>query len=246
VTSASVSGSSAAGAREVRGEDVGVGRVEHAALHRGAEQRVRVVHQVGVERVVPGHEHHQRGVRGAPGPAGLLPERGPGAGEARHQHGVEPGDVDAQLEGVGGGHPDQVPPGERGLQRAALLGQVAAAVGRDPRGQVRVDLAEQPLGLHGGELRAPPRPHEGERAGVLHDEVGEHPRALGTGGAAHGRAVLAARAGQQRRLPQHDGAPGPRGGVVGDGPDRPPVSRVAKAAGSATVAEASTTTGRAP
>ena len=101
-------------------------------LDRAAEQRLGVVHQVGVQRVVAGDEHDQRARPGPPGPAGLLPERRQRAGEAGEHHGVQPGDVDAELQRVGGGHPEQVAAGERRLQRAALLRQVAAAVGGHP------------------------------------------------------------------------------------------------------------------
>ena len=41
--------------------------------------------------------------------------------------------------------PSSAPLGERRLQRAALLGEVAAAVGVHPVGQLRVDVGEQPL-----------------------------------------------------------------------------------------------------
>ena len=44
--------------------------------------------------------------------------------------------------------PVSSPRAQRPLERAPLLGQVAAAVGRDPAGQRRVDLGEQ---LGGGD-----------------------------------------------------------------------------------------------
>ena len=96
------------GADELRAQYVGVGRVEHAPLHRGAEQRVRVVHEVGVHRIVPRHEHNERLVARPTGPSGLLPERRPGTREARHHHRVEAGDVHAELERVGGRHAEQL------------------------------------------------------------------------------------------------------------------------------------------
>ena len=100
----SVSGSSAAAQASCGRQHVGVAGVEHAALHRRAEQRLRVVHEVGVHRVVAGDEHHQGLVAGPAGPARLLPERRPRAREARHHHRVQPRDVHAQLERVGRGH----------------------------------------------------------------------------------------------------------------------------------------------
>ena len=129
----------------MRPEHVGVVRVEDGGLDRCAEQRLGVVDQVGVERVVAGDQHAEGVLAAAPGPADLLPQRRAGAREAGHQHGVEPGDVDAELEGVGGGQPEQPPAAQRLLERAALLGQVAAAVGRDPVRAARASTsAEQP------------------------------------------------------------------------------------------------------
>ena len=85
-------------------EDVRVGRIGDGRLHRAAEHRLGMVHQVGVQRVVPGDEHHQRppsGVRAAARPPGLLPHRGQRAGIAGEHGRVQPGDVDAELERVG-------------------------------------------------------------------------------------------------------------------------------------------------
>jgi hypothetical protein len=67
-----------------------------------------MVGQVVVQGVVAGHEHDQRLRLRPPGPAGLLPERGERAGVAGEHDGVETGDVDAELERVGGGHAQEV------------------------------------------------------------------------------------------------------------------------------------------
>jgi hypothetical protein len=94
-----------------------------------------VVHEVGVEGVVAGHQQGGGVLGAAPGATHLLPERRAGAGEPGDQDGVEAADVDAELEGVGGGQAQQLPGAQPLLDLAALLGQVAAAVGRDPAGQ---------------------------------------------------------------------------------------------------------------
>src|SRR6185312_17442783 len=88
---------------QVRAEYVRVGRVEYGGLDRVVQQGVRVVHQVAVQRVVAGDEHRGRVVPGPARAAGLLPERRPGPRPAGDQHRVKPGDVDAELEGAGGG-----------------------------------------------------------------------------------------------------------------------------------------------
>ena len=63
------------------------------------------------------------------------------------------------------------------IERAALLGEVAAAVGRDPGREVAVHLGEQSLRLQRGELGAAAGAHERQGAGALHHEVGQHPGA---------------------------------------------------------------------
>ena len=70
------------GGREVWAEHVRVRRVEHARLHRPLEQRLGMVDQVGVERVVAGHQDAQRrrGPSVRPGrPAATSTRGGPGS-----------------------------------------------------------------------------------------------------------------------------------------------------------------------
>ena len=191
------------GRAQVRRQDVGVVRVEHRAFDRPAEQCLRVVHEIGVERVVAGDEHAERAPAGPPGAADLLPERRPGAGEAGDQHRVEPAHVDAELERVGRRHAQQPPAAQVVLERAPLLGEVAAAVGVDARRQQRVDLGEQLGRALRHLLDTAPRPHEGERPDVRRHQVGEQVGGLGRRRAADRRALLAG-VRRQRRLPQPD------------------------------------------
>ena len=101
------------------------------------------------------------------------------------------------------------------LDRAPLLGEVAAAVGRDPAGQRRVDLGEQ-VGRGQRHLLDPaPGAHERQGAHVLGDQVGEQVGGLGGGGAADRRAVLAG-VRRERRLPQRQRHLAARRGVAGD------------------------------
>ena len=94
MTSESVKGiSGAAHARWGRGHRgwSGPGR----RLHGRPEHRLRMADEVGVQRIVARHQHHQGVVPRRPArPA--CPERGPRAGEARDHHRIEPGDVDPQ------------------------------------------------------------------------------------------------------------------------------------------------------
>ena len=85
-----------------------------------------------VELVAARHEHGRRRRARPPGPTGLLPERGDRAGEAVDHHRVEAADVDAELERRRGHDAGQLPGEQLVLDGAALLGEVAAAVGPHP------------------------------------------------------------------------------------------------------------------
>ena len=169
-----------------------------------------------VQRVVAGDEDDQRLLLRPPRPAGLLPQRRQRAGVAGQHDRVQPGDVDAELQRVGRRHAQQVAGRQRPLQLAALLGQVAAAVGVHPADEVvAAAVVQQPAGLLGDRLRAAPRPDERQRPRAALDEVGQQPRGVRGGRAAQRCPVLAGALGQ-RRLPQREGRAGTRGAVVGD------------------------------
>ena len=96
-------------AEQLRSHDVRIGGVGDHPLHRFAQQRVRVVNEVGVQRVVPGHQHHQCTLAASAAAPGLLPERRDRPRKPGQHHGIQSGDVDAQLQGVGGGQPRNSP-----------------------------------------------------------------------------------------------------------------------------------------
>ena len=200
---------------QMGGQDVGVVRVEHGGLDGLLEQRLGVVDEVGVQRVVAGDQDGERALARAAGPARLLPQRGPGARVARDQYGVEAGDVDAEFQGGGGGQAEELAGVQGLLEGAALLGQVAAPVGGDAPGEGAVDLVQALLGDDGDEFGAAPGADEGDRADPLHGQVGEEVGGLGDGGAAHRRALLAGQLGE-RGLPQGEDQLAARRGVVGD------------------------------
>ena len=85
----------------MRGQHVGVGRVEDGGLRSG-EDRVGVVNEVGVQRVVAGDEDGESAGAGPPGAARLLAQAHACARPAGDEDGVQPGHVDAELERVGG------------------------------------------------------------------------------------------------------------------------------------------------
>ncbi|QDL75601.1 hypothetical protein DNK48_24880 [Streptomyces malaysiensis subsp. malaysiensis] len=203
------------GRAEVRREDVRVVRVQDGGLHRLPEEGVRVVDEIGVQRVVPGDQDREGPFAGAPSPSRLLPQGGAGAGIARHDHGVQAGDVHPQLQGGGGGEPQQLTGVQGPLQGAALLGEIAAAIGGDPVRQRAVHFGEPLLGDERDELRAPPGAHEGDRTDALDGQVGEQVRGLGRGRAAYGGALLTVELGQ-RRLPEGEDDLAAGRAVLGD------------------------------
>jgi hypothetical protein len=85
---------------QLRPEHVRVFRVEDRSLHRAPEDRCRMSHQVGVQRVVPRDQQRHRVPTGPACASSLLPERRARTWPAREQYGVQPGNVDAQLESV--------------------------------------------------------------------------------------------------------------------------------------------------
>ena len=85
------------GGAQLRGEYVRVRRVEYGRLNLPPENRLRVVHQVGVERVVVGDEYSERILTASARAAHALHEGGAGTRPARHDDRVQSGDVDAQF-----------------------------------------------------------------------------------------------------------------------------------------------------
>jgi hypothetical protein len=140
-------------------------------------------HEPLVELVVAGHEHGQRLLLLAPCSACLLPERGDGAREPVEHAGVEPADVDAQLQRVGGDDAAQLAVGQRLLDLAALLGQVAAAVG--PHRVVEVG-GQPPAGGGSHHLGAAAAAAEADGPVAAADQLGEQLRGVAVAVAALG------------------------------------------------------------
>ena len=182
-------GSLGGGGAQVGREHVGVGRVEDRGL-RGGEDRLGVVHQVGVQRVVGGDEDGEAAGPGASGPARLLPQRDARARPAGDEDRVQSGDVDAQLQGVGGGQGPQPARTKVGLQGSALLGQVAAAVGRHRADELGQGEPQRVTGPLGHDLRRATRAHEHQRPGAHAQQIHEQLGGLDDGAASR-RGVLA-------------------------------------------------------
>ena len=140
---------------QMRCQHVGVGSLEHRGLHGHVKNSLRVIHQVGVQGIVSGDQRGQRVLAGTPRAADLLSERGTSAGPPGDQNGVEPGDVDAQFQGGGTGHPEQ-PTVPQGLfQLTPFLGKEPRAIGGHPVRERGINLFELPTGDLGNGLRTP-------------------------------------------------------------------------------------------
>ena len=221
--------------------------VEDRSLDGPAEDRLRVVDEIGVERIVARDQHRERVAAVAPGATGLLPQRRAGARPAGDEDRVEPADVDAELERVRARHAEEVAVVQRALEGAAVLGEVAGAVRRDPVGQLGYRLVQRAPGAERDRLGAAPGAHE-------RDSV-RTPSATRSASRLAASAVAVRRTGApcsppqlgQRRLPQHHVDRAARRGVLGDLVDRHGRAGAgAVVPGSATVAEARMKTGSAP
>ena len=192
-----------------------------AASTRRPNSASGMVHQVGVERIVPGDQHAQRLVAGPAGPSRLLPQRGQRARIAGQQHGVQTGHVDAEFQRVGRGEAEQRAVEQPLLQLAPLLAQVAGPVGGHPVGQLR----HRPRSARRracGRARPRPRAGTGRRPACGPRWRPRRPAGRRSPSApSAGRPTVGVRrprsgAGQQRRLPQPERDARPRRGVLGD------------------------------
>ena len=191
-------------AGQVRPQQVGIRSVRHRRFDRPAEDRLRVVHQVGIERIGTRNEHHECGLPAATRPPGLLPHGGQRPGIARQDHRVETCDVDTQLEGIGGRDAQQLTSVERGLQFAALFREVATPVRGYPSGEPGSDQL-QAAGCRQRRLfRCMPRSHERQHLRSLTHHVRQHPGRLGRRRSANGRALLTERIRHHTGLPEHE------------------------------------------
>ena len=183
------------GARQVRTEHVRVGRVGDGGLHGPAEDRLRMVHEVGVQRVVAGDEDHQRPRgplrrRARPAPPAATPRRAcRGSRPARRRPARRcPRPVRARWS-------TPPPAARRSPARAPAPGAPPAGSRRGRPATCRPSsgcrFGQPSLGGQRRRLRAVPGPDEGQGAGARRDQVGHHPGRLGRRRPPHRRPVLA-------------------------------------------------------
>ena len=186
---------------QVPGQDVGVLGVEHGGLDGPSREGLGVADDVLVQGILTGDQDSQGWIAAAAGSPDLLPERRARARPSDHQDGVEAADVDTELEGVRGSHPEQAAGAQVGFQGSPLLGQVATAVGAHP-----IPLDRALADRAGQDLHGPSGPGEGQRRYVRVDQAGHQVRRLGQRPAepGHGLRRILGDVGQGWRVPQHD------------------------------------------
>ena len=108
-------------------------RIQARLLGPAAEQELRVVDHIPVDRRRRRDDDGDARLSPPPGPPHLLPRGGDGARVAGQDRDVEAADVDAELQGVGGHDAQDLAVAQATLDRPSLRGQVAAAVAADPR-----------------------------------------------------------------------------------------------------------------
>ena len=186
-------GSLLGGRAELRGEYIRVGWVENGGFDVLPKNRLRVMHQVGIERVVVGDEHGERILATAPGPADALGKGRAGARPTGHDNRIQPGDVNAQLQRGGAGQAQQLAVAEPAFELAAFFGGVSGPVCSDAVSETGLNLVEVALGLLREDFYAAARTGKNQGAGSGKYQVGEHLRALLHGGDAARRLLLSLR-----------------------------------------------------
>ncbi len=161
--------------------DVRVIGVDDGVFRILVKEIVRVAHEVLINGRVVGDQEDQGFLRAATCASGLLPRAGDGAGVADHEAGVEAADINAEFERVGAGDAEDIAFGKTPLDLAALLGEIAAAIGLDfvheARGKLAKVVARPTRDQFGSEARA----DEGDGLDVLAHEAAHEVNGLAEG-----------------------------------------------------------------
>ncbi len=189
-------------------QDTVVRVVEDRRLDAPAEQRLRLAHEVLVERVFARDEDGEP----VPAPAGappLLAQARDRAGEADRDRAVQEADVDPELERIGRRHAEQLTLDEPALDLTSLLRRVSGAIRSKPGCLLRIS---EPLDREAvDELGRAPRLGEADRAQAARYEIGHQSRGLAESACAQAELLVL-----ERRVPEGDRSLGPRSGVARD------------------------------
>ena len=154
------------GSAQMRRKHIRVRRVENGSLHALPENRLRMMHQVRIQRIVPGDKHGERILTPAAGAPNPLNKGCPGSGPARHEYRIQPGNIDTQLKCRGTRQPEQFAGTQPMLKLTAFLWHIPRTVRRHPMRHPRLGLIKVALRSLRDQLGPAPRPGEGKRAGA--------------------------------------------------------------------------------
>ncbi len=133
------------GTLQVAEKDLQIIGVDMRLFGRGAEEIIRVLDDVLIERRAGCDQHRDRGGTAPAGTSGALPSGSDIARVAGENDAVERPDIDAELKGVGGDHGPDVAAPEPLLNMAALLRKIAATIAADGfvrEGQLRAGVLQ--------------------------------------------------------------------------------------------------------
>ena len=116
------------------GGDGRVVGIDDGGFGRPVEKVGRMAHEILIQGVLAGNQGHGRFPKRPADPAAALPGGHDRAGITAQDAQVEAPDVDAEFEGRGGHHGQQLPGGHGRLDGPAFLGQKPGTVGRHPGG----------------------------------------------------------------------------------------------------------------
>ena len=161
-----------AGADEMLGDDHRIVRIDHRALESPAEKILRVVHEILVQGILLGDQGHQGFPVGPAHPSSPLPGGRHRPRVADQEANIQPADIDPQLQGAGGDHPQELARDQLGLDLPPLFREEPGPVRADPSSQVRPVLQNPGVQQLGDLPRLGER--QGAKAGVeaLQEEFG--------------------------------------------------------------------------
>ena len=125
-----------------------------------------MMHQIRIQRIVPSDKHGERILTPATGTPNPLNKGCAGSGPARHEHRIQPGNIDTQLKCRGTCQPEQFAGAQPMLKLTAFLWHIPRTVRRHPMRQPRLGLIKVALCSLRDQLGTAPRPGEGKRAGA--------------------------------------------------------------------------------
>ena len=115
--------------------DIRIVGIDHGRLRAAPHQLLGVVDEKLVQGVLSSHQHHGRLASTASDPSTALPGGHHRSRVSHQKTQIEAADIDAQLQGTGGNHRQQLPGSQFGLDLPAFFGQKTGSVSTDAVGK---------------------------------------------------------------------------------------------------------------